>query len=222
MAQNISVKGVDDKLLITLFSQSWDEGLKDIQGYILVNQKFLEKAKVILDVKDLEIKSTQLFDLRSYLNDNQISLYAVYAENLETNKAAGILGIHNRTSEKTKPVNKANGNKFYGSAVLIHKTIRSGTLIDEETDVVVIGDVNPGGVIRTDGNIIIWGKLAGEVHAGKSGNRSAIICALELKPSIMTIADLSYESCKRKSKDPEIAFIESKSVKIEDWKKITY
>jgi septum site-determining protein MinC len=222
MGQKLIVKGVDDKLLITILSDSWAEGLQALKEYVQANQKFLEKAKVIVDLKELELKSASLFDLRNHLNENQITLYSVYSENIETNKAAGLLGIHNRTCEKTKPISKGTGKKNYESAVIVHKTVRSGTLISEEEDVVVIGDVNPGGVVKTIGNVIIWGKLAGEVHAGIRGNKSAIICALDMNPSIMTIADCSYEANKRKSKGAEIAFIENKSVKIEDWKKITY
>ena len=53
----------------------------------------------------------------------------------------------------------------------------------------MLGDVNPGAEIIAEGNVIIWGRLRGMVHAGVKGNRSAVICALDLSPMQLRIAD---------------------------------
>ncbi len=44
--------------------------------------------------------------------------------------------------------------------------VRSGTHIDYTGNVVVLGDVNPGGLITAGGNVIVLGSLKGKVHAG--------------------------------------------------------
>jgi septum site-determining protein MinC len=55
--------------------------------------------------------------------------------------------------------------------------------------VVVIGDVNPGAEIIAGGDVVVWGKLRGLVHAGAMGDTTAVICALELIPTRLRIAD---------------------------------
>jgi septum site-determining protein MinC len=74
--------------------------------------------------------------------------------------------------------------------------------------VVVLGDVNPGAEIIAEGNVMIWGRLRGMVHAGAKGNRSSVICALELSPTQLRIAEeVSAALEPRESSRPEIARI---------------
>jgi septum site-determining protein MinC len=75
------------------------------------------------------------------------------------------------------------------TALFLHRTLRSGTRIEFSGHVVILGDVNPGAEIIADGNVIIWGRLRGMVHAGAKGNRQAVICALDLSPTQLRIAD---------------------------------
>ncbi|MCK7527416.1 MAG: hypothetical protein MZV64_62335 [Ignavibacteriales bacterium] len=43
-----------------------------------------------------------------------------------------------------------------------------------------------------EGNVIIWGRLRGMVHAGIEGqSRSAVICALDFSPMQLRIADVA-------------------------------
>lgn len=68
--------------------------------------------------------------------------------------------------------------------------VRSGQKIQFDTDVLFLGDVNPGGTILSSGNIYIMGSLRGMAHAGMLGNESAMILASFFKPTQLRIADL--------------------------------
>jgi septum site-determining protein MinC len=71
----------------------------------------------------------------------------------------------------------------------IHKgTIRAGQQVYYDGDVVVIGDVNPGGEIIATGDIYVFGRLRGIAHAGARGDTSAIIAAAEFAPLQLRIA----------------------------------
>jgi septum site-determining protein MinC len=83
------------------------------------------------------------------------------------------------------PTNGTEGS----NGLILRETIRSGRSIYHEGHVVVIGDVNPGAEIIAGGDVVVWGKLRGLVHAGALGDRSAVICALELIPTQLRIAD---------------------------------
>jgi septum site-determining protein MinC len=72
--------------------------------------------------------------------------------------------------------------------ILVQRTIRSGQRIFYPGNVVVLGDVNPGGEVIAGGNIIVMGTFRGIAHAGALGNEDAIIAALQLEPSQLRIA----------------------------------
>lgn len=79
---------------------------------------------------------------------------------------------------------KPDENMFYKG------TLRSGQVVESESSVVIIGDVNPGGKIVSGGNIIILGSLKGIACAGIAGNRQAFVVALEMKPTQIRIDNI--------------------------------
>ncbi len=107
-----------------------------------------------------------------------------------------------------------------GQTKFINTTIRSGQSIEYDGNVVVIGDINPGGLVTAKGNIIVLGALRGVAHAGSDGNRQAIVAAFCLQPTQLRIADMiarrpDYEI--KASKWPEIARINDDIVLIEPY-----
>lgn len=73
----------------------------------------------------------------------------------------------------------------------IQSTIRSGQLIEYDGNIVIIGDVNPGGEIKAKGNIIVFGRVKGIVHAGyKNTNNNCIVAAYKLNPTQLRICDV--------------------------------
>jgi septum site-determining protein MinC len=67
--------------------------------------------------------------------------------------------------------------------------LRSGQYIRYNGSVVIIGDVNPGGEIIVNGNIIVLGSLRGMVHAGALGDATCFISALVMQPTQLRIAN---------------------------------
>jgi len=98
-------------------------------------------------------------------------------------------------------------------------TVRSGNLIKYHGNVVIIGDVNPGGEVVAGGNIVVMGALRGTVHAGADGNKEAFVAALNLQPTQLRIADVITRSPDEKevrtSFIPEIATVKENMVYIE-------
>lgn len=72
--------------------------------------------------------------------------------------------------------------------ILVQRTIRSGQRVFYPGNVVVLGDVNPGGEVIAGGNIIVMGTFRGIAHAGALGKGDAIVAALRLEPSQLRIA----------------------------------
>lgn len=103
--------------------------------------------------------------------------------------------------------------------LFLRRTVRSGQAIHHSSNVVVMGDVNPGAEIIAGGDIIVWGVLRGMVHAGYPDNESAVVCSLLLSPLQLRIAHLlsrppeGFEAQPR----PEIASIKKGQIVVETW-----
>ncbi|MTI48510.1 septum site-determining protein MinC [Sporosalibacterium faouarense] len=109
-----------------------------------------------------------------------------------------------------------------GETRFIRSTVRSGQYIEYEGNLIVIGDINPGGQVVAKGNIVVMGSLRGIAHAGSDGNRKAIVAAFNLQPTQLRIAEIiarrpDSENYVNASKWPEVARIEGNAVLIEPY-----
>ncbi|WP_114569909.1 septum site-determining protein MinC [Exiguobacterium flavidum] len=91
-------------------------------------------------------------------------------------------------------ITKEEAKALYGDRTFHYfgGTARSGQVLDVEGSIVVVGDINPGAVVRATGSIYCLGALRGTVHAGKSGYQDAVIAASILQPKWLSICDIVY------------------------------
>ena len=103
--------------------------------------------------------------------------------------------------------------------MVVKRTLRSGQVVKHPGHVIVVGDVNPGAEVLAGGDVFIWGRLRGVVHAGAAGDRGAIVCALDLAPSQLRIADLVVRAPEERPYPvrPEIARVEEEGIVVEMW-----
>lgn len=71
----------------------------------------------------------------------------------------------------------------------VNRLIRSGQVLEVTGDLLLIGDVNPGGRVVASGNIFVLGNLHGVAHAGAQGDQRAVIMAAHMKPTQLRIAE---------------------------------
>lgn len=75
------------------------------------------------------------------------------------------------------------------NVLYIKSNLRSGQAVQHPGDVVVFGDVNHSAEILASGDIIVWGRLRGVVHAGAEGDDKAVIAALNIDCGQLRISD---------------------------------
>ena len=187
----IQIKGLRDGLLVSLDDAPWVVQRAALIAQVDAQPSFFQGARLALDVASQVLHVNELVDLRDRLSERGISLWAVISESPITEKTAQLLGLATRISKPRPEESRQFSVENLGeeTALFLNRTLRSGTRIEFAGHVVVLGDVNPGAEIIANGNVIIWGRLRGTVHAGSKGNRSAVICALELSPMHLRIAD---------------------------------
>lgn len=204
----IKIKGLRDGLLITVGDGEWTVLEPALLEQILAQRSFFQGARIALDVGTQILRVNELVRLRDKLSEQGISLWAVLSESPTTEKTAQLLGLATRIS-KPRPEESRQftvDNLGDATALYLKKTLRSGTRIEFPGHVVVFGDVNPGAEIVAEGNVLVWGRVRGMIHAGAKGDTSAYICALDLSPTQLRIADeVSAVLEPQKNPRPEIA-----------------
>jgi septum site-determining protein MinC len=114
---------------------------------------------------------------------------------------------------------EAEETERQASAVVVRRTLRSGRVLKHNGHIVVVGDVNPGAEVIASGDVIVWGKLRGLVHAGALGDGNAIVCALHFEPTQLRIANMIARMPEQRKKRiaPEMASIRNGKLEIVEW-----
>lgn len=221
MPPKLTIKGIKEGLLITLPDGNWDDLRHALLDHIDQQAGFLKGARLALDAGNQVLKATELGSLRDVISERGLTLWAVMSNSPTTEKTAQTLGLATRLSKPVpeKAMPRLDTNIQSGEqAVLVRRTLRSGFSLQHPGHVVVIGDVNPGAEIIAGGDVLVWGRLRGMVHAGAEGREDAVVCALDLAPTQLRIADKIAITPQRRGKSqPEMAFIKNGQVSAEAW-----
>jgi septum site-determining protein MinC len=218
--KDIEIKGITDGILVEIGPGNWQKREKALLNQIRNNKEFFEGGRLALDVGNHKLDAEHLVALRNALSDENVTLWAVKSSSPITERTAQNLGLSIRIRQSTadKDAEFTTSTIEGEEAVFVHRTLRSGHKVKHPGHVVVLGDVNPGAEIIAGGNIIVWGRLRGTVHAGARGDQDAMVCALELSPTQLRIADkISISPGDEKRFEPEIAQLKEGQVIASTW-----
>ena len=192
----------------------------------LVKEMFKESAKFFGNAKmAISFEGKQLTDeeQRTLLDiiaaNSDVNIVCVIEKNGETEELHRH-ALEERVQEQhLMELDSSNGQFYKGN-------LRSGQVLETETSIIIVGDVNQGATVTSKGNIIVLGSLLGNVYAGAGGNENAFVLALELDPVQIRIADTIarapdkvgkalWRREKEKVKEPKIAFRSEGNIFIE-------
>lgn len=224
----VVIKGVQDGLLILLdANEEWRAVTGELAARIDEKGDFFAGARVTVDFGERPVPKYDLSGLKALLERRDLKLVVVQSDSETTIGAAHALDI--RVATTRKPVDESgiltgdipiSPEEEGTPGVMIKHTLRSGRTVKSQGHVVIYGDVNPGAEVIAVGDVVVWGKLRGNVHAGADGDESAIVCALDMTPTQLRIAGLITVSPpgKQAKTGPEVALIRDYQIIVEAWK----
>ncbi len=172
--QNVTIKGTKDGLTLHLDDTCSYDDLKKELDRKLSNSTRVQEEQQLLSVKvrvgNRYLTKQQEEELKELIRQKR----NLFVEELETNVI---------TREEAERLRQET------EIVPVAKVIRSGQVLEIVGDLLLIGDVNPGGTVKATGNIFIMGALKGIAHAGSGGKNEAVIAASVMKPSQLRISD---------------------------------
>jgi septum site-determining protein MinC len=187
-SERISIKGIRQGLLVILREGDWRDSMGALEAHLGESPDFFQGGRVALDVQDRELTRAQIEEARTMVGRHEIELWALVSTNATTRAAARESGlVTDLDLGRVHEPATSEGGASSREAIVVRRTLRSGQTLRHPGDVVVIGDINPGAEVVAGGDIVVWGRVRGLVHAGALGSDEAVICALDLAPTQLRI-----------------------------------
>lgn len=220
MNNYVILKGKKDRLVIHLNSEvdfltlrdSLVEKIREAKNFIGNVQLAIEFTNRTLS----ELEENVLIDLIKLNSD--INITYVFSES----------GSGSNRKEKIKffkAVTEEGPTKFFRG------TLRSGNKLEYDGNIVIIGDVNPGALVRARGNVIVLGHLNGSVYAGLDEDKDAFIGANYMNPIQMVIGFITAKPMQKEILDTnkidrrggfKMAYIKNNEILVEDFSTRSY
>ncbi|MGL6130050.1 MAG: septum site-determining protein MinC [Fusobacteriaceae bacterium] len=220
----VILKGKKDRLVVQLDSNidfsslkdKFSEKIKQAEAFIgdtkiaieFTNRKLTElEENILIDVvnKETNIKVAFVFSEKSIFSQLPIPEFQLPFNNIKDLTDEGLTKFHKGT-------------------------LRSGHSLEFDGNVVVLGDVNPGAVIKSKGNVVVLGYLNGTVYAGNEEGSDAFIGAFSLNPIQIKIGQVIAKNPStnvldvnkvKKTLDFEVAYLKDGNIFVEKFNKTT-
>ncbi|MBF0466162.1 MAG: septum site-determining protein MinC [Nitrospirae bacterium] len=198
----VDVKGVTvPALLLSLDTTlTADENIDEIE--LRLNTPFFNNSRILINTNGLVLETNHINKILKIFEQHNAILLEIKSD------------FHAKESS-----NKANVQTTHKKSLLtLNQTIRGGQKIEYDGDVLIFGTVNANAYIVATGNIIVLGTMKGVAHAGASGDETAMVVSLNLKPQQLRIANhiaKSPDNIDELPDIPEKAYITDNSINIE-------
>ncbi len=206
----VSLRGTRDGVTIVLGSGAWHEIMADLENQLTRPNAsaFFRGAQVNVETGNRFLQEEERAQLQALLTTHNIFVSSM----MSTPPQAPVV-----TKEREDMYTRETGTD---QVLMIRRTLRSGQVIKHSGPVVVYGDVNDGAEIIAAGDVLVFGKLRGLVHAGAQGDDTATVGAMSLNPPQIRIGGhiaASPEVRGKKVRGPEIACVRDGQIVIEPW-----
>ncbi len=193
--------------------------LIDEQDINIASKELAEKLKESKDFFNEE--SLEVFLTSETLTDVEVfSLRPIVAEGLSNTQVIFIEHTPKLLPKQHSPLDDLADDE--GITKFVRKTVKAGEVLESCYNLIIIGDVEKGASVSSDGNIFVLGTLLGKAFAGCSGKTDSVIVAMRLLAEEIKISDVTAEiktSTLRKFLPgvPEIAYLMGDEIKIEQY-----
>jgi septum site-determining protein MinC len=228
MSAAITVRGTRKGVLITLGTGKMADISAELVDLIDSRRAFFTGGRVALRVGERKMNLDEVTRLRQLFDEREVTVWAILSTDPTTCAAVERLGLETKLGVRplaSLPVSTktpAEQEEEEEVGILVDRTLRSGQSVHCVGHVVILGDVNPGAEVMAGGDVVVWGRLRGIVHAGALGDAERCVCALDLSPTQLRIgihiARPPEERRRSKEARPERAFVSKGQIVAERWR----
>lgn len=168
--------------------------LEILTGKFQSSARFFKDAKMALSFSGRMLTRTEEEKILQIISENtQIDILCVVEQN-DKNEPM----YRSIVEQSLSDISKKEGQFYRG-------TLGKREILESDSSIVILGDVEPGARVIAKGSVVIVGSLYGTVHAGAAGDRDAFVVALSMQPKQLCIGDIEAKR--------QIIYQESLSIK---------
>lgn len=230
---SVVIKGRSEGVVIEIGKGQWSDLLEELGERLNQAGSFFRGGNVALDVGNRPLLETELAAAQSLLENSGMKLAVVRSGAERTFESAISLGLAARLLDgegnTDAEVESSSSNQGFARYFVYRGNLRSGQILERREHVMIVGDVNPGAEVSSQGDILVWGRMRGIAQAGSNGDKRSIVVALQMEPiqlrigGILAIDTSSTERAtgrwtrKTSEKRPEVAYVVNDQIVIEPW-----
>lgn len=186
MRNAVVIKGNKAGMTVILDADlSFEELIQALEMKFKETSRFWGSAQMTLTLEGRTLTPKEELQIVNTITDNS-NIEVMCLIDSDANR---IERCEKALNEKLMELSSATGQFYKGM-------LRSGDVLESESSIVIIGDVEKGARVAAKGNVIILGSLKGTVHAGVAGNINAVIVAFEMAPDQVKISDMNFQKAK--------------------------
>lgn len=239
MENNVVLKSNRFGIMLILNKDvSFEELEKEIKEKFKNSTKFFKDSRIAISFEGRELSEEEELKIINTIEENSsVKIVCLIDENEEREKkykekVEAAIAAQERVKAEIKEQEDQAAKEEHmeqeeeTTGQYYRGTLRSGQTIESASSVIILGDVNPGAKVVSNGSIIVLGSLLGKVYAGAGGDNSCFVVALEMNPVQIRIGDYiaknaekSVFKIKMKKKkvqmESQIAYVEDGSIYVE-------
>lgn len=208
MGTPVVIKGTKSGIIVVLDK---DMELKQLKEHLVKkfqeSADFLGSSQVAISFEGKNLSDEEEIELVQLITEHSHLDIVCIVDNDEEREAY----FNQSLNEKLLQLESNTGQFYKGN-------LRSGQVLEFETSIIILGDVNVGAQVISTGNVIILGALKGNVYAGAAGNKDAFVVALKMNPKQIRISDTiarAPDEVEDANAETKIAFVEDGNIYIE-------
>lgn len=198
----VVIKGNKSGIRLVLDKEMpFEELMKEIADKFTSSADFLGDTQVALSFENRELSEEEEAAILQCIAEHSKLDVVCVVDNDKKREEYFTKSLNDRLME----INTNSGQFFKGN-------LRSGQVMEFETSIIILGDVNAGAQIVSTGNVVILGALNGTVYAGASGRANCFVAALKMNPMQIRIGDVIARSSDERTeppKEPQIAYLDN-------------
>lgn len=183
--------------------------LEEVSKKFSLAAKFFAHSSLAISFEDRPLTKEQEQQLLDIITETaHITIICVIDNNKTTEQ------LYRTIIEQSTDDSKKRDGQFYRG------TLKRRQVLESETSVIILGNVENGAKVISKGNVVVMGSLKGSVHAGASGDHDAFITALDMNPKVLKIGNISIKRHKIQETDenimkPKIAIVDGEHIYID-------
>lgn len=210
MNNSVIIKGSKDGLTISVRDViRYDELLEILKTKFTESRNFFKNASMALAIEGIELTENQEREIIDLIEEYSDMKIFCLVDDREINNARFYQAIKDK-----EYIRQTQTGQF------IKGTLKKGQVFETAKSVIVLGNVDRGAKVISNGNIIIMGALNGFACAGADNENCCFIAALNMNPRFIKINHKTAKCPDRfrliRNRGPKIAYLHRGNICIDN------